>query len=450
MQQTVIEAEGGGDDIRPAARVRRGGGIIVGTLAIVRWAAVIGQLAAVLSVNLWLGFPMPVAACVLAIAALAATNIWLVATRPWRSRLTGYHAARILVFDLLQLTLLAYLTGGLANPFVFLVVVPVTVTATTLSREATLMVGILALFCITFLAFFQLPLPWDGPPPALPLIYVAGHWIALAVAIVFMSAYIWSVAEGARRQDLALAETEASLGREQRMSALGGLAAAAAHELGSPLNTIGLIAKDLQTEIHRLEGANTVLKDDVDLLVEQATRCRDILKALSEKPDPGAENPFGDGPLTAIAEEAAQGHIPDQIALHMSVDEASIGSEPNVLRSPELLHGVGNLISNAGQFAKTTVSVSLFWDDDLVRITVTDDGPGFPGWMLDSLGEPYLSTRSGEGGHMGLGIFIATTLLDRIGAQVTYRNKKTGGASVTLLWSREGIETQYAAQDWEI
>lgn len=450
MQQPTPENPIAGDEIRPAAQVKRRGGIIIGTLAIVRWAAVIGQLAAVLAVSLWLEFPMPVAACVLAIAALAVTNIWLTATRPWRSRLTGYHAARILVFDLLQLTTLAYLTGGLANPFVFLIVVPVTVTATTLSREATLMVGILALFCITFLAFFQMPLPWDGPPPALPLIYVAGHWIALAVAIVFMSAYIWSVAEGARRQDLALAETEASLGREQRMSALGGLAAAAAHELGSPLNTIGLIAKDIQTEIYRLEGANTILKEDVDMLVEQATRCRDILKALSEKPDPGTENPFGDGPLTAIAEEAAQGHIPDRIEFRLAVDEASIGSEPNVSRSPELLHGVGNLVSNAGQFATSTVSVSLYWDDDLVRVTVADDGPGFPGWMLDSLGEPYLSTRSGKDGHMGLGIFIATTLLDRIGAQVTYKNQKSSGASVMLLWSREVIEATYAAQDWKL
>ncbi|MDJ0684510.1 MAG: ActS/PrrB/RegB family redox-sensitive histidine kinase [Alphaproteobacteria bacterium] len=428
------------DDIRPPAKTRRGGGVNVRTLALVRWVAVVGQLSAVLVVTVLLGFPAPLLACLVVIAALAGTNLWLTTVRAWRARLSDYHAARVLGFDLVQVSALAYLTGGLANPFALMILVPVTVTAAALSRGAAVMVSAIALFCVTFLAFFHLPLPWVGEAPSLPAIYIAGHWTALAVAIVFMAAYVWSVAEQSRRREQALAETEAALAREQRMSALGGLAAAAAHELGSPLNTIGLVAQDLGSALDKNSTLDRILRDDVSMLIEQAERCRDILASLSERPDPGNTTPFGSAPLTAVAEEAAQGHIPDGVALRIEVDPDSVAAEPTVARSPELLHGVGNLVSNAGQFARDTVSLSLFWDEAMVRLTVADDGPGFPSWLLDSLGEPYLSTRAGRDGHMGLGVFIAQTLLDRTKARVAYRNKKQGGAAVDIVWARDQLD----------
>ncbi len=427
---------------RHASRARRLPGVQGRTLALIRWVAVIGQIATVWIVAGALEFPLPVAACLTVIGALAFSNLWLFARSGRTVRLTDYHAALFLGFDLLQVSALIYLTGGLTNPFAVLIAVPVTVAATILSRRTTVALTVMSLFCTTFLAFYFLPLPWQGTFSALPQTYVVGLWASLAVLILFTAGYVWSVADESRGRDAALAEAEAALARERHMSALGTLAAAAAHELGSPLNTIALVSADLERGV----PADSPLREDVDLLKSQADRCRDILTSLSRTPEREGGQPFDSLPLTNLAEEAARDHLPDGVTFKLTVDDASSGAEPVVMRSPEFLQGIGNFVQNAGQFAKTTVQLSLYWSDDEVRLSILDDGPGFPVSILDSLGEPYLSTRAGKSGHMGLGIFIAQTLLDRIGAGTAYSNRRKGGARVDVIWPRtvldEGTTTE--------
>ena len=423
--------------VRPAVRTRRVPGVSRNTLALIRWIAVAGQLATLVSVHAILTFPIPFTECLLIVGTLALSNLWLSANWSGVSRLTNYHAARFLAFDLLEVTALAFFTGGLTNPFAVLIAVPVTVAATILSRGATLMLTVSAVFCATFLAFFHQPLPWLGSDLALPVVYTGGLWTALTVLVVFTSVYVWAVSEESRRRETALAETEAALSREQHMADLGTLAAAAAHELGSPLNTIALVSAD----IARAVPPDSPLREDVDVLVEQTQRCRDILAALGRTPEHRAGQPFDTLPLTNLAEEAARDHIPAGIQVAMTVDPDCEGAEPIVPRRPEFLQGIGNLVQNAGQFAKTRVDMSVLWTETQVRLRIDDDGPGFPGWMLDSLGEPYVSSRIGQGGHMGLGIFIAQTLLDRTGALATYKNRKRGGARIDIAWDRARMET---------
>ena len=423
--------------VRPAVRTRRVPGVSRNTLALIRWIAVAGQLATLVAVQGVLTVPIPFAECLVIVGALAISNLWLSANWSGASRLTNYHAARFLAFDLLEVTALAFFTGGLTNPFAVLIAVPVTVAATILSRGATLMLTVSAVFCATFLAFFHHPLPWLGSDLSLPLIYTGGLWTALTVLVVFTSVYVWAVSEESRRREAALAETEAALSREQHMADLGTLAAAAAHELGSPLNTIALVSAD----IARAVPPDGALREDVDILVEQTQRCRDILAALGRTPEHRGGQPFDTLPFTNLVEESARDHIPPDIQIAMTVDPDCDGAEPVVPRRPEILQGIGNLIQNAGQFARTRVDVSVLWRDAEVRLRIDDDGPGFPGWMLDSLGEPYVSSRIGQGGHMGLGIFIAQTLLDRTGALATYKNKRRGGARIDIVWDRARIET---------
>lgn len=422
----------------PPSTKRKGGGILPQTLVLVRWIAVAGQLAAILAVEFLLDFRLPLLECLIAILLLAGSNMILGMGHPKRERLSDYHAARILAFDLAQLTSLLYLTGGLENPFTLLMLVPVTVSATMLSRGATMMLTILALFGVTFLAFYQRPLPWMVGGLELPLIYVSGLWTALAVAIVFTTIYLWSLTEESRRTAEALAEAEAALNRQQQLSALGGLAAAAAHELGSPLATIAVVAKELESEVPK----DSPFAEDIALLISQSNRCRDILAGLSQRPETSGGAPFEQTLLTNLISDAAHNYQTRLIEIDVTLDPAIQGSEPEVPRKPEILQGLGNIVQNACQFATTKIAILLYWDDRTVRITVCDDGPGFPRQVLDSIGEPYISTRSGGGDHMGLGIFIAKTLLERVRAKVLFRNRRMPdhGAEVEVTWVRRDLE----------
>jgi two-component system sensor histidine kinase RegB len=231
-----------------------------------------------------------------------------------------------------------------------------------------------------------------------------------------------------------------ALAREQRLSALGGLAAAAAHELGSPLSTIAVVAKEMKHDVER----GTQLAEDVDLLIEQSERCRDILAGLSQRPETDPGDPFARIPISALAEAAAEPHMGGPIEIRILRPEGKdrgadtsdeSGGEPIVMRSPEALHGLGSLIENATQFAKVAVEVEIDWDATDATIRVRDDGPGFPANLRDRLGEPYISSRDDEG-HMGLGIFIATTLLRRTGAELRFASAPKGGAEVEVRWNR--------------
>lgn len=406
------------------------------TLIRLRWLAVIGQSAAVLVVAYWFEFPLPVSFCFVLIACSAWLNLILAFRYPATLRLGPLPAFGLLVFDAAQLSGLLFMTGGLTNPFALLLIVPVVVSATSLSLRLTALLGALVVGASTILVFFHLPLPWyAGTTLSIPFIYVGGMWMAVVSTIAFTAIYAWRVAEEARLLAAALAATELVLQREQHLSALDGLAAAAAHELGTPLATIALVSREMEKSL----GADSRYHDDVTLLRSQSDRCREILKRLTSLSSSN-EAHMSRMPLSSLVEEVIAPHRDFGIVIRL--EKAETGEkEPVARRNPGVLYGLGNLIENAVDFAGETVTVRTEWDRAKVRLTISDDGPGFPPEIIDRIGEPYTTTRlaserPGSAGGLGLGLFIAKTLLERSGATLHFTNTvgKTQGAVVDIVW----------------
>lgn len=417
---------------------RRARRLRVDTLVRLRWLAVAGQSAAVLATFYGLGFQLPLGLCFLAIAASAWLNIGLRVRFPVSHRLEDTAALVLLSYDVLQLSSLLYLTGGLENPFAMLFLAPVMISAVSLTSRATLLLGILIVLAASFLAFFHLPLPWHpNESLSLPILYLAGIWLAIVLGAAFIGIYAARVAEEARRLSDALAATELVLAREQHLTQLDGLAAAAAHELGTPLATITLVVKDLAKMLPD-EG---LIGEDVALLAQEVQRCRMILGKLASLGDEGAEM-LDRMTVSHLVEEVVEPQR--NFGVELVIDNAGEGAEPICRRNPGILYGLGNLVENAMDFAKSRVRIEMSWTQTQVRITIEDDGPGFLPDVLIRLGEPYISTKGperrskSEDGGLGLGLFIAKTLLERSGATVAMANVPPPGrgARIVVIWPR--------------
>lgn len=423
-------------------------GVRLQTLVMLRWLAVAGQMVAVLFVNFGLEFALPLGPCLAAIAASAWLNVFLSIRYRATVRLSQPHAAIHLAYDLLQLSALLYFTGGLGNPFALLLLVPVTISATTMTPRLTILLLSLALTCVAALGFFYVPLPWlAGEELHLPTIYQAGIATALFLGLAFMTVFAWRIAEETRRMSNALEATELVLAREQRLSALDGLAAAAAHELGTPLGTITLVARELQ----RNRPTGEQLEEDLALLRSQAERCKEILSRLTMRPDK-RDALHSRIEIQALIAEIVGPHEDMDVVFDVTVEGAESASAPVFARRSEILYGLGNFVENAADFAKKRVGVEVYYDAAKIRLTISDDGPGFNADLIDKLGEPYLTTRprgmidrrEDQGKHegMGLGFFIGKTLLERSGAHVAIGNRTDGrtGAVVVVEWPRAAIE----------
>ncbi|MBU8873809.1 ActS/PrrB/RegB family redox-sensitive histidine kinase [Reyranella sp. MMS21-HV4-11] len=431
------------DDAPPPAAPRRTaamsvlprGGVRLRTLVLIRWGAVAGQAFTVAVVHWGLGFGMPVLAVGGTIALSALLNLTVSIGRPGSARIYDREAAVFLAFDILQLAVLLYLTGGLINPFSLLLLAPVAIGATILSLASNVALTLLTIASIALLGLFYQPLPWKGPPPNLPDIYQAGVWAGLSLTTLLITLYGWRLAEEQRQMADALAAAQAALAREQQLSALGALAAAAAHELGSPLSTIAVVTKEMQREIE----FDDPLREDVELLAAESERCRSILARLSMDPAGDVSDSYTLVPLPALIEAAAQNYAREEIEIAFVSGPFGEGvpkTAPIQLRSPEIMQGIGNIVQNAVSFARKEVRVATRWTRDWSEVEVVDDGPGFSEALLDELGTPFISTRQGQEGHMGLGVFIAKTLLERTGANVTFGNRSDtgGGAAVSVRW----------------
>jgi two-component system sensor histidine kinase RegB len=405
-------------------------------LVFIRWVAVSGQALALVTVHYGLDFRLPLIPAFGVVGASILFNLVLGVSRRATTRLGEREATVFLGYDTLQLALLLYLTGGLENPFAILMLAPVTVAATILSRRPVIGLAGFAIAGVTVLALWHMPLPWRGEALNFPPELIIGHWAALVFATGFIASYTWAVAREARRLRDAVSATQLSLAREQRISAVGALAAAAAHELGSPLATIAVVARELARDL----PPDSPHAEDAMLLLSQSERCRRILAELAQQPPEDGESPFARLPISALVEAAGALYHDPRVRLIFAATGEPADAEPEVQRSPEIMHGLHNLIQNAVQFARREVTVATFWDDSAVTIDITDDGPGYPPNLLGRLGEPYLSSRSGTSGHMGLGIFIAQSLLERSGAQLAFDNLEEGGAHVVISWRRDNLE----------
>lgn len=427
-------------DLFPAAPADDLRHLRLDTLVRLRWLAIAGQSLAVAGVHYGLGFPLPFGWCFLAIAISAWLNIALRIRFPLNHRLREGPATALLSFDILQLAALLYLTGGLQNPFAILFLAPVMISATALPPRHTLALGLLAAAMATMLVFLHRPLPWGGVErPFLPVSYQLGNWAALLLGLGFTGIYAWRVAKEARDLSDALAATELVLAREQHLSQLDGLAAAAAHELGTPLATIALVARELSKHAPP-EGE---MAEDIILLREQVERCRGILGKLASLQDDDA-GPLDRLSLRLLIEEAAGPQRPFGVPFEIAMEGEK--PEPVCRRNPGMIYGLGNIVDNAVDFASTRVAITAQWTDATVILTIADDGPGFPPEVLMRAGDPYLSgARDKEtraGGGLGLGLFIAKTLLERSGATLMFSNlpQPQTGASIRIRWPREVFE----------
>ena len=412
------------------------------TILRLRWLAVLGQLAAIFIVAQGLEFNVEIVPCVSIIALSAALNLALQTAANPMHRLEPLQAAGLLALNIVELAGLLYFTGGLQNPFSFLFLAPVLISATALPARFTFGLGLLAVACASLLFFFHLPLPWDSDDPlVLPPIYLVGVWLSSALAIGVTSLYSFQVTEEARKLADALAATELVLTREQHLTQLDGLAAAAAHELGTPLATIFLISRELEKTVK-----DASIAADLKTLREQTQRCRDILSKITQLSSTGA--PFDRMKLSELIEEVVAPHRDFGVEIKVRIAVAA-ASEPVGSRNPAVLYGVGNIVENAVDFARTTVEVNAWWNKDTIELVISDDGPGIPPDILNRIGEPYLSRRrsqddgGGERRGLGLGVFIARTLLERTGAKVSFTNRTfpEHGAVVQIAWPRERFET---------
>lgn len=426
------------------------------TLILLRWVAIIGQFAAITVAQQSYGLQLELGLCYLAIGVSVMGNLTAILLFPQNKRLSEFENFLMVLFDLLQLGILLYLTGGLNNPFALLLVGPVTISASVMSTRSALIVGGVAVALTTLLALFHLPLVTDqGQILEIPDLLLFGKWAAIIIAIVFIGAYSHRISAEVQSMSEALSATHMALAREQKLTDLGGVVAAAAHELGTPLATIKLASSELIEEL----DDRPELKEDAALIREQADRCRDILRDMGRAGKDDLH--LRQAPLSTVIHESAEPHINRGKAVHFAEGPGQNGGvqQPSILRKPEIIHGLRNLIQNAVDFARSNVWVEAEWTDTTIAVSIMDDGRGYPSHIIGRIGDPFMRRRRADRSSrpeyegMGLGLFIAKTLLERSGAELNFANgsdpyqsltdqSDRRGAIVRVVWPRRVIDAQ--------
>lgn len=433
----------------------RGGGLRLRTLVMLRWMAIAGQTAAIAVAHFHFGLKLPIGLCAVVVGLSVIANLVSSFLFPPNRRLSDLEAMLVLLFDLAQLSFLLYLTGGLTNPFALLIMAPVVISASVLNLRITIMLGLMAIWLLTLTAFANIPLQFpDGRLLDMPRIFEFGFWMAIVIGILFLGLYAHRVSSEIAAMSQALLATQMALAREQKLTDLGGVVAAAAHELGTPLATIKLVSAELMEEL----AEHPDLQDDARLIREQADRCRDILRSMGRagKDDLHLRR----APLDALLREAAEPHLSRGKEVNFALEPGPKGTtaQPVVLRKPEVIHGLRNLIQNAVDFATSAVWVSARWTDQRIVLTIVDDGPGFAPQVLARIGDPFLRDRRADQADpdrpeyegMGLGLFIAKTLLERSGAELSFANgsnpflrdeelPRRRGAIIEVIWPMDRL-----------
>ncbi|MCU9848056.1 ActS/PrrB/RegB family redox-sensitive histidine kinase [Defluviimonas sp. WL0024] len=425
------------------------------TLVLLRWTAVFGQAAALLVAWKYYSIDLDLGLCFAVVGSAVVVNLAAISIYPRNKRLTETEAALTLLFDTSQLALLLFLTGGLNNPFALLILAPATIAATALQTRATVFIGIVTIALVTLIAFVHMPLRTIyGSPVVVPPIFGFGFWLAIVIGVVFLGLYARRIASEIHSMGDALLAAQMALAREQKLTDLGGVVAAAAHELGTPLATIKLVSTELAEEL----ADRPELRSDAELIRQQADRCRDILRSMGRAGKDDLH--LRSAPLAAVLREAAEPHLGrgKTLAFDIGDDPQADPHQPVIARRPEIIHGLRNLIQNAVDFARERVWVDASWTDQTVTVRIADDGDGFPPHLIGRIGDPFMRHRRDEiraqrpeYDGMGLGLFIAKTLLERTGARLRFANgadpflsederPARSGAVIEVTWPRSRIE----------
>ena len=433
------------------------------TLVALRWFAIGGQITAIFVAVRIYGVQIEVGLAAFVILCAILANIASGYVYAENKRLSEIQATQWLVFDLAQLSLLLFLTGGINNPFAMLLLAPVTIAATVLHLGNTIFLGLTAISFTTVISRYYIPIvDAQGVVLELPALFQFGFWVALLIGLVFLAFYARQVTTEMHTMSEALVATQLALAREQKLTDLGGVVAAAAHELGTPLATIKLVSSELMEELEN----HPELIEDAQLIRQQADRCRDILRSMGRA---GKDDLLlRHAPFETVVREAAEPHLHRGKSVKFLVDlaEGARQTQPIIARRPEIIHGLRNLIQNAVDFSRSEVTVELSWDEIQIEVRISDDGRGFPPSVLGRIGDPYVRRRrfSEDGARrpgydgMGLGLFIAKTLLERTGAKLVFANSRihghatwtgqaTGGAVIDVIWPREVLQTEGEASN---
>jgi len=434
----------------------RGNWIKLRTIILLRWVAIAGQISALIVAGQILKLNIEYGLCILVVSVSVVGNLIAMFIFPESKRLSEAENLLMVLFDLLQLTALLALTGGLHNPFSILILGPVTVSASALSLRSTVFLAITAILAVTLLSEFHFPLRTEqGFIYRVPEIFLFGNWVAIVIAVIFLGIYARRVTVEMHSMSDALQATYMALSREQKLTDIGGIVAAAAHELGTPLATIKLASAELAEELDDRPD----LQEDARLIKEQADRCRDIMRSMGRAGKDDLH--MRQAPLSEVIREAAEPHLDRGKVIHQ--DEVSgdldLRQQPSILRRPEIIHGLRNLIQNGVDFAKSNVWIESEWSDETIIIRIMDDGKGYPSHLIGRIGDPFMRRRRTpversqrpEYEGMGLGLFIAKTLLERSGAELTFANGADEkayvpsgapriGAIVEVVWPRRKID----------
>ena len=407
------------------------------TLVILRWIAIVGQFITINIVFFILKFEFPFFYCLGIILLGVGTNVYL-QFRNTQSQINNLNSTIYLIYDLFQLAILLYLTGGITNPFTILLIVPAIVSSTFLTLRSTLNLSFVTIVILVLLTIYHYPLPHaDEFHFHVPKYYLYAIPISIIIGLVFLTYFGTRFGLETRKRSEALNKLELVLAKEHELKTIGVQAAAAAHSLSTPLSTIRVIVKELEKEL----GSQSKHSKDINLLMSQTLRCGEILKKLSMVPlkrDEFFENVKLEDLLNEIISSFKE--ISNK---NFSLISRNNKNNLTVKRKAELTYGLRNFIGNATKFSKSLVEIKLESNNEITKIIVCDDGPGFPNDVIKFLGEPYIGSKNKEinsKSGLGLGTFIGKTLLERLKANIEFsQSSETGGAMVTIQWQTKNL-----------
>ena len=395
----------------------------------IRWIALSGQLATVLLVHFVFGFILPLFQLLTIIAIGILLNLWQMLLNSNGVQLSRPPVLFVLIFDVIQLAALLYFAGGLLNPFSILFLAPVAVSASILDVFSTISLVIIVTICASILTIYHLPLPWSDTGLMVPTLYQFGLWVALVISTIFMAYYVFWLASKSKKTSEMLSQTKLMLASQRQVIALGSLATVAAHKLGSPLTTIKLISDDLMSQLK----LNAIQEEDLLLLKAEIERCQVILSELdSDAMKTNRELNILMPAVLAIQTMVASLGSSFKHQIEWKVENSSDGPQPEIAQTPELIYALEAILENANDFAETKIIIDISWDNRSIFIKILDDGMGYPSSILSNIGQPENSSRLGQDGHRGFGLFLVNSFIRQLNGTTSFRNSKPKGASVEI------------------
>jgi|TARA_B110000967_G_scaffold42270_1_gene42244 two-component system sensor histidine kinase RegB len=414
-------------------------GLRLRTLNLTRWIAILGQYIAVATAFFWLEINFNIylaSVCILiSIILNIIVSIKFLPIRTLNSNETLFY----LIFDSIQLVALLYITGGLTNPFCILIIAPFIISATYLDLFRTIIIGIVSILSLSLLAFFYQPISsniFEFSSSDFSSFQIFSIWLSLIVSLAFIGIYCFRVANESRKVEKALNETQIALSDEEKISDMMSLTAAAVHELGTPLSTISVIIKEIVNEL----DASEKNYDDILLIQSQIKRCSEILNRLRQGDISNDNSSFiNELDFPRLINEIVKDYELEEIKLNFEIDDYFKNSNFIILRKPEIVHSLSNIIENAYQYAKHSVTIKLILKDENVILEIINDGEGFPANILPILGEPYVKKNEKNHKGIGLGLFIAKNLINKTVGKIEFRNIENTGACVKIIWKKDNL-----------